>query len=132
MGRLDLRKIDLGDGLVGVMLPECIINLNVEVLLHHPECVKLMQESLKDDNFDPINYICLVAGYCNILVDGEYDSEELIETLMKALVAKREGINIVLERSIEVPNPANFLNAGEIQQNLTIKSNGGKDDNNQD
>jgi hypothetical protein len=139
MGKLDLRNIDLGAGMVGVMLPECVINLNVEIILHHPECVKLMQESLKESNFDPLSYLSLVAAYCNILVDGEYDSEELVDTLMKALVAKREGINLILERSIEVPNIANFLNASEIkgvgiQQLNTLKEgedeDGGKDDDN--
>lgn len=71
------------------MLPKAVIEFNIEIASHHPELIKLLNESLKVNNFEPDIYYGTIAAYCGIVLEGAYNQEYLIEQLSKAIIAKR-------------------------------------------
>lgn len=97
MYEIDLSQLDDiygADGTNVHLLPKEVIQLQVEVMSHHPELKKELDAVLPQDNFDPATFYGIIGAYCNIVLDGSYDETYLCEQLRKALVDKRVAICI--------------------------------------
>ena len=92
LGQLeDIKEVN---GMRIELLPACVIELQVEIISHHPELMRLLQEGSQDDNYSPEIYYGIIAAYCGIVLDGAYNQEYLIDQLTKALVGKRSVVSV--------------------------------------
>lgn len=90
---------EAGEQLYAVMLPPEVIALNVEIGLHHPELVKLLNEGMRSDAYDISSYFGIIFAYCKIGLDSSlsshgYSVNELVEQAGRALINKREEIAV--------------------------------------
>lgn len=86
-----------GNQLYYRLLPKNLIELNIEIGLHHPKLLKLLEENLRDDAYSPEMFFGTLFAYCGIALDSiqsehGYSVNELIEQGTRALINKREGL----------------------------------------
>lgn len=75
------------------MSPQEFIDLQQEILSHHPE----LQEKLNtQSNKDTAVLFAVIATYLEILLDGEYMLPDLARLFLKKLRDKRSGAVIIL------------------------------------
>lgn len=98
-----LEDIKESGGMKLDILPAWVIEMQIEILANHPQLVKLLQEGLKGDNFEPETWYGLIAAYCGIALDGAYSQQYLAENLTKQLIAKRSIVKVV-STDIDGPN----------------------------
>jgi len=98
-----LEDIKESGGMKLDILPAWVIEMQIEILTHHPKLVELLQEGLKDDNFEPETWYGMIAAYCGIVLEGSYDQQYLAENLTKQLIAKR-SIVAVVSADVDGPN----------------------------
>lgn len=71
-----------------VYFPEVAIQMNIEIVEHHPELAKLLSKY----PHRPLEIkLATIAAYCKIAVDGDFrekDLESLFEMLLKKLKDK--------------------------------------------
>jgi len=95
------------------LLPKEVIELNIEILTHHPELTAILHEKLREETCEPDAWYGFVAAYCGIVLDGAYDQKYLQEQLYKALISKRAIVQIG-ESINTVPVVSPFV--GEIRE----------------
>lgn len=100
MNLSQLNDIKEVGGLRIEMLPEWVIRMHIEVVTHHPKLSEELNAALKEDNMEPEVFYGVIAAYCGIVLDGNYDQRYLAESLTEALIDKREGILIISDPNI--------------------------------
>ncbi len=88
-----------GNDLYYRLLPKPMIELNLEIALHHPKLQVLLDEGLRSDAYDISNYFGIIFAYCGIVLDSTgsehgYSVLELCEQGVRALVNKRDGLAV--------------------------------------
>jgi len=78
------------------LLPKEMIELNMEIGMHHPQLLMLLQEGLRSDAYDISIFFGILFAYCGIVLDSTnsphgYSVKELCEQASRALINKREN-----------------------------------------
>ena len=79
-----------GEQLFYQLLPKEMVELNIEIGMHHPKLLKLLGDGLRDDAYSPDRFFGIIFAYCGIALDGTYPMLELCEQAARALINKRE------------------------------------------
>ena len=97
MNNYDLAHLDdlkqVGDMYIH-LLPKEIIELNIEIISHHPELKAELEAALKGSG-EIETYYGVIAAYCGLVLDGAYDQKELVRKITRGLMDKRLGITVV-------------------------------------
>lgn len=84
------------------MLPPHVVALMLEVMMHHPSLGELMHSARDEENYDEASFYGFIGAYCGLVLEGSYDQKYLAESLLKALVDKREGITVISNPDIAI------------------------------
>lgn len=97
-----LKGLEAVDGDNVQLLPPEIVDMQVEILTHHPELVGLLREIMQANNYGPEFFYGTVAAYCGIVLEGNYSQKQLIEELSNALIGKRSIVQVIGANTIKV------------------------------
>lgn len=102
-----------GKQLYANMLPPEMVAMNVEIGMHHPELVRLLDEGLRNDAYGLDSYFGIVFAYCGIALDSSesatgYSVAELVEQAGRALVNKRENVAVSINTIPSVQSLVQF------------------------
>lgn len=117
MNSLDLLPKALINGKPILMTPIEVMELQVEIMVHHPLLVKELEEKLAANNYEFDMYLGIIAAYCEIVLDGTYDTMTLVNKLYHSLLKKRDVI-IVATKEINdvVPMPRPMFDSIEQEK----------------
>ena len=102
LNNINKRKItnpDTGQELtIHLKSPEQL-EVELELYTNHPKLVALLEQLLKEENYDYETFFGTCFAYCGIILDstnssGGYSIKELYEQLARALINKRENMAV--------------------------------------
>jgi hypothetical protein len=104
----NIHEITEVNGMRVEMLPQHVIDLNVEIL-QHPDLRAEIAEKMPMHNYDPNIYYGIIAAYCGIVLEGNYGQKYLAEQLRDALLRKRAPMMVVLPNTNMLTVPKEML-----------------------
>jgi hypothetical protein len=79
-----------------------MIEVEAEIHTNHPALVRVLHDTLKEENYDFETFFGICFAYCGIVLDSSssatgYSTEYLYEQLGRALVNKRENMAVSID-----------------------------------